>query len=110
VDIDAHIEELCGTYGVSRAFGERLRPLLLRAMKSTAEKRARLLQLVERSFAEEAARPPTTMTPSDLPQDELAALRTVAGVLHSWNPPVWLKMWTRQMGEDDPFQNGPLEF
>ena len=87
------IAELCRKYGIPPEFGARLRPLLERANESPPEKRQRLLDLVERSFAEEARRLRRLLSPQDLAPEDFGLIKTVAGVLHAWEPPVWLRLW-----------------
>ena len=50
------VQSLCSRYGVPRAFGERMLPLVERSKKVRPEMRERLLAFVERSFAAEATR------------------------------------------------------
>ena len=87
------INELCRKHGVSPAFGNRLRPLLEKAVVSPPEKRQRLIELVERSFEEEGRRVRRLLAPADLPPEEFDLIKTVAGALHSWDPPLWLRLW-----------------
>jgi len=102
MDVNQTIEELCATYGVPRAFGERVRPLIERAFEVPPPKRDRLLQLVERSFAEEARLSPRTPPmKSRLTPQEISTLKTVAGILHGWSPPVWLSVWEQHLRGDD---------
>jgi len=91
------IEQLCRRYGVSPDFGKRLRPLVERAQNADPEKKARILDLVTRSFEQEARRRkertiPTPKVPR-LTEEELKVLRTVATILHNWSPPGWLEQW-----------------
>ncbi|MEW6072065.1 MAG: hypothetical protein AB1726_05630 [Planctomycetota bacterium] len=95
------IEELCRQYGVPAAFGQRLLPLVERAAQSPPEKRDRLLQMVIRSFAEEARRRTEDRETRvrrarflrGLSPGERRMLKTVAAVLHHWSPPPWLEGW-----------------
>jgi hypothetical protein len=87
------IEELCVRFGIERDFGDRLRPLAEIALTASAEKRERLLGVVERSFAEEARRRSATLRPRDLPPRDWKLVRTVATALHTWEPPLWLRLW-----------------
>ena len=86
------LRELCRRYGVSEDFGLRLRPLIERALKSPPEARRRILEMVERSFHQEASRLPRPQ-PVQLTEADRRILRTVAGILHAWEPPDWLKQW-----------------
>ncbi len=86
------ILDLCARFRVSSDFGLRLRPLVERAQKSEPDAKARIMDLVHRSFEEEArreARRPSRV----LPRQEMRILSTVAGILHSWAPPHWLEQW-----------------
>ena len=91
------ISDLCARYGVPRAFGEKLRPLLQRAQKVEPEPRQRILDLVTRSFAEEARRmgeiERVSARLARLEPNERKVLHTVAAVLHGWSPPGWLLSW-----------------
>ena len=112
MDVEKTISELCQSYRVPRSFGERMRPLLQRAAESAPEKQERLLQLVERSFVEEArrTRPSPAKASQYLTPEELKVVRTVANILHEWHPPTWLKLWTRRFDDGDdaapPGQHG----
>ncbi len=98
MNVDQTLDQLCATYGVSASFGERLRPLLQRASTSPPEKRERLIGLVERSFAEEARRvaPSPKRIANQLSDAERTVLRTVADILHAWDPPARFKNWKPQ--------------
>jgi hypothetical protein len=89
------IAQLCTRFHVSIDFGRRLQPLVEKAVGSDPEKRRLLLELVERSFAEEARRAETLA--HDDPEADLRALAAVAGVLHGWTPPAWFERW-----DDEP--------
>ena len=86
------IDELCRRHDVSASFGRRLLPLVRRALSSPEEKRERLLDLIERSFAEEARRKRAAHQ-RGLSEKERELLRTVAGILHPWEPPKWMTRW-----------------
>ena len=97
------IAELCKRFGVSQEFGRRLLPLVERATRSNPEKRQRILEMIERSFAEEARRK-AAQGPANLAPEERRVLCTVARVLHDWNPPRWLHYWeehTRRTRHDE---------
>lgn len=97
------IADLCRKYGVSTEFGNRLRPLFERARESQPEKQRRLLEIIERSFAEEARRNKARMKPQDLAPEEFGLVRAVARALHAWDPPLWLRLWQeaqRRSGDD----------
>ena len=91
------IEDLCRRYGVSHEFGKRLTPLVERANSSPAEKKARILDLVTRSFEQEARRAEEQGGPAPPPRplspEERKILLTVASILHAWSPPGWLEQW-----------------
>lgn len=93
------IAQLCARFRVSLDFGRRLQPLVEKAVGSAPEKRRLLLELVERSFAEEARRIESddqARAPAPSARD-LRSLSTVASVLHGWNPPSWFEHW-----DDEP--------
>lgn len=96
------IQELCQRYRVSPKWGNRLRPLIERSLVVPPEAGARILDLVERSFAEEArrARQEEAQKRSRANQDR-SALSAVAGILHGWEPPEWLGHWTAK-GPTEP--------
>ena len=87
------ILELCARFGVPEDFGMRLSPLIKRACQSEPEARRRIMDMVERSFIEEAGRIRKQRPLSSLPESERRLLAMVAGILHNWRPPVWLRMW-----------------
>jgi hypothetical protein len=95
VDARRFIARLCTRFRVSLDFGRRLQPLVEKAARSEPEKRRLLLELVERSFAEEASRAESERR-KGAPED-WRALSTVASVLHGWEPPAWFERW-----EDEP--------
>ena len=95
MDPQTIVERLCRSFGVSADFGERILPLVEKAMECPEPKRKRLLALVERSFEHEAQRRAQQMSPSQLPPEDLRLVNTVAGLLHGWSPPMWLKLWVR---------------
>jgi hypothetical protein len=98
MDVQQTIDRLCRNYGVARSFGERVRPLIERASACEPEKRARLLGLVERSFAEEALRAEKKRA-QKLTKREFSALKAVADTLHAWDPPSWFEDWSSRPGE-----------
>jgi len=100
LDPDRILDELCRRHGVSRTFGERLRPLLDRARESNADARQRILALVERSFAQEAERVRTEAR-SEARVVERKMLSSVAAILHDWEPPDWLDKWSGDAEEGD---------
>ncbi len=100
MDVPQTLFDLCLTYRVSSAFGDRLRPLLERAAQSPPEKQQRLLELVERSFAEESVRTKRTPWKRGLTALERKSLLTVAQTLHDWKSPTWLKVWESQLRFD----------
>ncbi len=88
------IADLCQRFGVSQDFGRRLKPLVERAARSEPEKRRRMLELVERSFAEEARRADEQRVAElTLAPEERRVLTTIARALHHWQPPRWLDDW-----------------
>ena len=100
------IAQLCNDYGVKQSFGSRLRPLVERALECDEEKRARLLGLVERSFAEEASRKSQIAESLPLTEAELEVLSTVGRILHDWMPPQWVDQW-QPSGEGPGEVQGP---
>ena len=56
MDARRYIARLCSRYQVSLDFGRRLEPLVEKAAQSSPEKQRLLLEMVERSFAEEGRR------------------------------------------------------
>lgn len=85
------IAQLCARFGVTQDFGRRLQPLVERALAAEPGKQRLLLELVERSFAEEARRL-VRERPGGV---DWRALTTVASLLHSWEPPAWFERWDR---------------
>lgn len=71
-------------------FGRRILPLVERAGRVRPELRKRILEMVERSFAEEARRQKDNSPMKNLEPDDRKILSTVAAVLHGWKPPFWL--------------------
>jgi hypothetical protein len=97
LDPSAIIDELCRRYGVSPKFGNRLRPLIERAQVVPAESSARIMDLVERSFAEEARRAREEESEKRAnAQRERRMLSAVAAILHGWDPPEWLRGWSER--------------
>ena len=92
LDARRFIARLCSRYRVSVDFGRRLQPLVEKASQSTPEKQRLLLELVERSFAEEGRRVERERRRGNNADDWLA-LTTVASLLHAWNPPAWFDRW-----------------
>ena len=68
-------------------------PLLERARVSAPKARHRLLLTIKESLEQEARRMRTNVSPHDLPADDWKVVKTVANVLHAWEPPIWLKLW-----------------
>lgn len=93
MDARRFIAQMCSRFRVSLDFGRRLQPLVEKAAHSDPDKRRLLLQMVERSFAEEARRADRERGSPD----DWRALTTVAAVLHGWQPPGWFDRW-----EDEP--------
>lgn len=101
MDAKRLIGELCSRFRVSVDFGRRLQPLVEKALAaSDPTKRKGLLDLVERSFAEESQRARRLRGVQD--PDDWRALRTVAGMLHAWNPPGWFERW------EEPTRRSPF--
>jgi hypothetical protein len=107
------IRDLCQRYGVSSAFGERMLPLAERAEDVRPDLRARMHAFIERSFLaqaetearEAAAEAASPWTPADPEEERL--VRTVASVLHEWEPPRWLDTWARHIGRAGPPSGAP---
>lgn len=97
------IRDLCQRYGVSAAFGERMLPLAERAQEVRPDLQERLHAFLERSFVAQAevealeakADRASPWTPASPAEDRL--VRTVAGVLHGWEPPRWLDRWAQRI-------------
>jgi hypothetical protein len=87
VDAPRFIAQLCSRYRVSLDFGRRLQPLVEMAAKAEPRKQRLLLEMVERSFAEEGRR--LARERESGPGSDWRALLGVARVLHGWNPPSW---------------------
>ena len=83
---------MCSRYRVSLDFGRRLQPLVEKAALSRPEKQRLLLEMVERSFAEEGRRAERERRGGN-PDDDWRALTSVASILHGWNPPTWFDRW-----------------
>jgi len=101
MDASQIIDELCARYGVSKEFGHRIQPLVVRASQVRPELSERILQMVERSFREEARRQKERLPIKHLDPTEHRILTTVAAVLHSWKPPFWLTPNKGTTGEPD---------
>ena len=109
------IEELCRRHRVPRSFGERLRPLIVRAATREPDARQRIMDMIERSFIQEAERERMRATqrtrrkvskrrePNEARKAsgtvEERMLGTVAAILHGWDPPEWIERFGR--GERD---------
>jgi hypothetical protein len=94
VDPRRLIAQLCNRFRVSLDFGRRLQPLVELAAKAEPRKQRLLLEMVERSFAEEAGRLARERAAG--PGEDWSALVTVARVLHGWNPPSWFD-WSDEL-------------
>ena len=90
MDASKIIDELCDRHGVSLEFGRRIQPLVERAGKVRPELRKRILEMVERSFVEEARRQKERKPMKNLDPADRKILITVAAALHGWKPPFWL--------------------
>jgi len=97
---DPILAHFAARYGVPPAYGERFRPLVTRALAARPEVRERILALVETSFQREAERLERVQASRPVPPD-WAAVRKVARILHTWNPPDWLLAWG-ELPEADP--------
>jgi hypothetical protein len=95
VDARRFIARMCSRFRVSLDFGRRLQPLVEKAARAEPDKRRLLLEMVERSFAEEGRR--AELERSGCSPEDWRALATVARELHGWNPPAWFDRW-----EDEP--------
>lgn len=81
------IAQLCTRFHVSLDFGRRLQPLVEMAVRAEPKKQRLLLEMVERSFAEESRR--AERERKGALGDDRKALTLVARTLHGWNPPSW---------------------
>ncbi len=89
------LTRLSHRYGVSEDFATRFLPLIQRAERAAPDVRQRILQLIERTFqrqAEKAAREADKSI-----QEDLVVLRSVARMLHGWEPAAWLKTWSNDL-------------
>jgi hypothetical protein len=100
VDVRRFVAEMCSRYRVSLDFGRRLQPLVEKAARAEPAKRRLLLELVERSFAEEGRR--AELERSGCSPEDWRMLANVASVLHGWQPPQWFGRW-----EDEPRREPP---
>jgi len=100
VDPRRFIARLCSRYGVSLDFGRRLQPLVERAAAAEPAKQRLLLELVERSFAEEGRRAARERAGGGTGED-FQALSSVASVLHGWKPPGWFERWDDELPRPD---------
>lgn len=87
VDPRRFIAQLCTRFGVSLDFGRRLQPLVEMAAQANPRKQRLLLEMVERSFAEEGRRAERDRESG--PVDDWKSLLLVARTLHGWEPPNW---------------------
>lgn len=87
MDARRFIAQLCSRFHVSLDFGRRLQPLVEMAARAGPRKQRLLLEMVERSFAEEGRRAERNRKGS--PIDDWKALALLARELHGWNPPSW---------------------
>ena len=107
MDASSIIDELCRRFGVSPKFGNRLRPLIERAQVVPAESSRRIMDLVERSFAEEARRAREEEAERRANgQRERRVLSAVAAILHGWDPPEWLRDWGQRSEPSDEDERG----
>ena len=83
------LRDLCDRYGLSPAHGERLLPLIERALKAPPGVRERILELVEGNLEQESKR----LAAHQMDPTEERLLRVVAKTIHRWNPPSWLLKW-----------------
>lgn len=83
------LRDLCDRYGLPEADGERLLPLIERALKAPPGVRERILELVEDNLQRESRRRSACLEQA---QDERMLL-AVAKILHPWTPPDWLERW-----------------
>jgi hypothetical protein len=96
LDPRRYIARMCTRFRVSLDFGRRLQPLVEKAAQSEPDKQRLLLEMVERSFAEEGRRAERARRGCPT-EDDWRALTSVASVLHGWSPPAWFDRW-----EDEP--------
>ena len=95
------LEELCALHGLPYALGKRLLPLVDRALNSPDDMRDRILNLVKGTLKREARRFEESKRNREL-DDRI--LGVIAKVVHPWNPPKWLQVWSkknRDLEEDE---------
>lgn len=91
MDARRFIARMCSRFRVSLDFGRRLQPLVERAARAEPAKQRLLLEMVERSFVEEARR--AEIERSGCSPEDWSVLVSVASVLHGWHPPTWFERW-----------------
>ena len=79
------LRSMCERHGLPADYGERLIPLVRRAMAAPDEVRDRILALVDGNLAQHAAKDGNP-GPLPAPDPDKEVLLAVARVLHNWTP------------------------
>ena len=79
------LRSMCERHGLPADYGERLIPLVRRAMAAPDEVRDRILALVDGNLAQHAAKDGNPC-PVPTPDPDTEELHAVARVLHNWTP------------------------
>ena len=90
------LTSLCAHFDVPVAKGQKLIPLIERALEAPEPIKGRILSLVKRTLKREAERHQTAQRERELDERMLGV---VAKVVHPWTPPNWLRSWSK---EDEP--------
>ena len=85
-----HLTDLCDRYGLPHERGERLLPLVERALSAPDGLKKRILGLVEGNLERESKR---RQDDREAELDE-RMLKVVARLIHSWSAPDWLENWS----------------
>jgi len=94
------LSSLCAHFDVPVAKGQKLIPLIERALEAPEPIKGRILSLVKRTLKREAERHRAAERERDLDERMLGV---VAKVVHPWTPPNWLRSWSKE----DESGNGP---
>ena len=93
------LRQMCKRHGLPPDFGERLLPLVRRALQAPDDVRQRILALVENNLARKAD---AEQKPKPLSEVDQAVLVAVARVLHDWDPSSSILDLGRKLGDVDP--------